>query len=267
MAVLALILAVGYAALARVELSCCPTDRAGLLVTIGTALTFVTLAIPIQLDSNWITIAWGVEGLLMLWAAFETGAGTLRGFSAVVFTLALGRFLFLDTPWGRRPVFMPVFNRYFLGMLALVACLAGAAYLYRRSDAALKIGLLAFAVFWLGSSFEAYTYFSARAGAMKYVTEGGIEAARRLAWAGQLALSLLWSVYAGALTAAGFRYKVRALRIAGLVLFGLTLCKALIVDISVLREFYRIVALLILGLILLGVAWKYQRNLRREQTS
>jgi len=74
-------------------------------------------------------------------------------------------------------------------------------------------------------------------------------------------------VYAGALTAAGFRYKVRALRIAGLVLFGLTLCKALIVDISVLREFYRIVALLILGLILLGVAWKYQRNLRREQTS
>ena len=83
----------------------------------------------------------------------------------------------------------------------------------------------------------------------------------------QLSLSLLWSAYAGALTAAGFRYQVRALRIAGLILFGITLLKALVVDISELREFYRIVALLILGLVLLGVAWKYQRSLRREQTS
>ncbi|MEI9971531.1 MAG: DUF2339 domain-containing protein [Ignavibacteriota bacterium] len=38
---------------------------------LGTALTFVTLAIPIQLDSNWITIAWGLEGLIMLWAALR----------------------------------------------------------------------------------------------------------------------------------------------------------------------------------------------------
>jgi len=267
MAVLALLLALAYTALARTQLGLCPTDRTALLVTLGTALTFVTLAVPIQLESNWITIAWGVEALLMLWAASETGASTLRGFSALVYALALGRFLFIDTPWGSRPVFTPVFNRYFLGMLALCACLAGAAYFYRDSQAVLKIALAAFAVFWLGSSFEAFTYFSARAGAIRFATEDGIEAARRLAWAGQLALSLLWSVYAGALTAAGFRFQVRALRVAGLVLFGLTLAKAMVIDIGELREFYRIVALLILGLILLGVAWKYQRSLRREQTS
>ena len=270
MAALALLLALAYAALARAQLSLCPTDRPALLVTLGTALTFVTLAIPIQLDANWITIAWGVEALVILWAAFETGATLPRLFSAVVFALAVGRFLFLDTPWGYRPVFTPVFNRYFLGMLALAACLAGAAYLYRRSGCPLgpvvKIALLAFAVLWLGSSFEAHSYFSARAVAVKYVTEGGIETARRLVWAGQLALSLLWSVYAGALTAAGFRFQVRALRVAGLILFGITLLKAMVIDISELREFYRIVALLILGLILLGVAWKYQRSLRREQT-
>jgi uncharacterized membrane protein len=47
----------------------------------------------------------------------------------------------------------------------------------------------------------------------------------------------------------------------------MTLVKAMIVDISELQEFYRIVALLMLGLVLLGVAWKYQRSLRREQTS
>jgi uncharacterized membrane protein len=267
MAALALLLALAYAARARAQLSLRPSDRPALLVTVGTALTFVTLAIPIQLDANWITIAWGVEALLLLWAAFETAAALLFAFSVVVFASAAGRFLFIDTPWGYRPVFTPVFNQYFLGMLALTACLAGAAYLCRRSNNGIKIGLAAFAIFWLGSSFEAHSYFSARAAAAALANAGDMETARRLAWSGQLALSLLWSVYAGALTAAGFRFQVRALRIAGLILFGITLLKAMIIDISELREFYRIVALLILGLILLGVAWKYQRSLRREQTS
>jgi uncharacterized membrane protein len=266
MAVLALLLAVSYAALARAQLHFCPIDRRALLVTVGTALMFVTVAIPIQFEANWITLAWAVEGLILLWAAFETDAPALRIFSAIVFVLALGRFLFLDTPWGYRPVFTPVFNRYFFEMLVLVACLGGATYLYRRSESLWKVALLAFAVFWLGTSVEAYTYFSARAAVIRYATDDGVETARRLAWAGQLALSLLWSIYAGALTTAGFRYQLRALRIAGLSLFGIMLVKAMIIDISELREFYRIVALLILGLILLAVAWKYQRNLRREQT-
>jgi len=270
MAVLALALATVYAALARAQLRLCPADRRGLLVTLGTALTFVTLAIPIQLHSNWITIAWGLEALLLLWSAFETAAPPLRLFSGVVFSLALARFLLVDTPWGDRMPFTPVVNRYFLGMLALAACLGAAAYLYRRAPpataAALKIGLLAFGVFWLGSSFEAYTYFAALAQAVAPTAEDAGETARRLFWAAQLSLSLLWSVYAGLLTAAGFRLDLRPLRVAGLILFGITLGKVLLVDMAELRQFYRILALLILGLVLLGVAWKYQRNLRREQT-
>ena len=267
MAVLALLLATLYAMLARAELSWCAADRRALLVTLGTALTFVTLAIPIQLDSNWITIAWGLEALVLLWAAFETAGEELRALSAAVFALALVRFLFFDTPWGYRAPFTPVFNRYFLGMLALVACLAGAAYLYRRGDMALRIGVVTFGVFWIGSSVEAYTYFSAQAHAVIQPADGAVDTIRRLLWSGQLALSLLWSSYAGILTASGFRYEFRALRVAGLVLFGITLVKVLTVDMAELREFYRIVALLILGLVLLGVAWKYQRNLRREQRS
>jgi uncharacterized membrane protein len=98
------------------------------------------------------------------------------------------------------------------------------------------------------------------------VARNTFEAARQLRWSGQLALSLLWSTYAGLLTAAGFRWRRRALRTAGLVLFGITLAKALLVDISELRQFYRIVALLALGMVLLAVAWAYQRGLRREQT-
>jgi len=265
MAVLALLMATAYAALARVELQLCPADRRALLVTLGTALTFVTLAIPIQLDANWIIIAWSVEALMLLWAASETPARRLRLLSAAVFAMALFQFLFYDTPGSRAP-FIPVFNRYFLGMLVLAGCLGAAAYLLRHENSAIKIGLLAFGVFWFGSSLEAYTYFAAQANALLPVNEN-IETARHLIWAGRLSLSLLWSVYAGLLTAAGFRFRIRGLRVAGLILFGVTLVKVVAVDISELREFYRIVALLILGLVLLGVAWKYQRSLHQERTS
>jgi uncharacterized membrane protein len=262
MAPLALTMAILYAAMARAELALRPSDRRFLLITAGTALTFVTLAIPVQLESNWITIGWGVEALVLLWASFEAAAPRLQLLSGLVFTGAILRFLFVDTPWEYRASFTPVFNRYFLGMLALAACLAGAAYLARRMPVFLTAGLLAVGVLWLGLSFEAYSYFDGQARELK---PDAYDAAKQLRWTGQLALSVLWSVFAGSLTAAGFRLHLRAARVAGLVLFGVTLVKVVFLDISELRQFYRILALLALGVVLLVVAWKYQRGLRREQ--
>src|SRR5471030_1890361 len=278
MAALALAIALVYAALARASLALCPSgalhqpDRRMLLVTVGTALTFVTLAIPVQLDSNWIAIAWGLQAVALSWAGSETSAPPLRALSAIVFAMALLRFLLADTPWGYRAPFTPVLNRYFLDMLELAACLGCAAYLYRRMGLSgyLAFGLLAAGVFWLGSSVEAYSYFDAQAQALtRNAGPAGFaaasETARKLRWAGQLSLSMLWPLYAGLMTAAGFRLQLRAWRMAGLALFGLTLVKVLFLDIPELRQFYRIVALLALGVVLLAVAWKYQRGLRRDQ--
>jgi uncharacterized membrane protein len=263
MAPLALTMAILYAAMARTELALRPSDRKFLLITVGTALTFVTLAIPVQLESNWITIGWSVEALVLVWASFEAVAPRLRLLSGLVFGAAILRFLFVDTPWDFRAVFTPVFNQYFLGMLALAVCLAGAAYLTRRLPVFLTAAILALGVLWLGMSFEAYSYFDTQSRAMQ---QSSYEGARQLRWSGQLALSVLWSVFAGSMTAAGFRLSLRALRAAGLVLFGVTLVKVVFLDISELREFYRILALLALGAVLLVVAWKYQRGLRREHS-
>ena len=46
---------------------------------------------------------------------------------------------------------------------------------------------------------------------------------------------------------------------AGLTLFGITLLKVMLFDISELHQFYRILAFLALGVALLAVAWGYQR--------
>ena len=306
MAVLALALGIVYALLARAELALRPSDRRMLMVTVGTALTFVTVAIPVQLESNWITIAWGLEALLLIWSSFEAAAPPLRLLSAAVFCLSLFRFLFHDTPWESRAPFTPVLNRYFLATLALAACFGGAAYLFRRMGAAdgrpvepggppvngpvdgpplspappqptgpahnsglrlrFAIALLGVGVLWLGSSVEAYSYFDAQATAFAGRAADAFATVKQLRWAGQLSLSVLWSVFAGLMTAAGFRFTERAWRIAGLVLFGITLVKVVFLDISELEQFYRILALLALGLILLLVAWAYQRVIRREQS-
>jgi uncharacterized membrane protein len=273
MAALALIMAVVFAGIARWNLSLTAPDQRSILVAIGTALTFVTLAIPVQLHAHWITIAWGVEAAVLLWASWETARPVLRVFAGCIFVLAIYRFLILDTPESRAP-FTPVLNHYFLGMLALVISLAAAAYVSGRrvpadnssSSWTWTAGFAAFGVLLLGSSIEAYTYFSAQAEAMDYLSKPALyENVKSLHWAGQLSLSLLWCGYALLLTACGFRYRLRPLRTAGLALFGITLAKAVFVDIAELRAFYRIVALLALGLVLLGVAWTYQRVIRQEQ--
>jgi uncharacterized membrane protein len=258
MAPLAILMAAIYGALAQFESTLAPGDRPALLVTLGTALTFVTLTVPVQLASNWITIGWSLEALVLLWVAAETSSPYLRRLAGVVFGLAVMHFVIGDTPWNRA-VFTPVVNRYFLGMLVLAACLGAAAWL-DRAHGQMIYGLTAAAVLWLGSSVEAYTYFHAQAA--NVLSTGGPqvgETARQLAWAGQLSLSVLWSVFAGLLMATGFRLRAAGLRLAGLTLFGITLLKVMLLDISELRQFYRILAFLALGVALLAVAWGYQR--------
>jgi len=269
MAPAALVLAIVYVALARWELAQRLLDRRLLVVAVATALTFVTLAIPVQLESNWITLAWAMEAVALVWASFETLAPRLRALSWVVFGLAVVRYLVLDTPWEYRAEFTPVFNRFFLGTLALAACFGAAAYLMQHvGRAGLLAGLIGAGVLWFGSTVEAYTYFDALARAeMQRPSADSAAVVRHLRWAGQLTLTVLWTSFAGALTALGFRRQVGALRVAGLVLFGITLVKVVFFDIAELQQFYRILALLALGLVLMAVAWAYQRAMRRERAS
>jgi uncharacterized membrane protein len=95
--------------------------------------------------------------------------------------------------------------------------------------------------------------------------EGNWEQARQIRWFGQSVLSVVWSLYAAGLVAAGFGWKRALLRWTGLLLFGLTLLKVVTIDMAELEQIYRIVAFLALGLLLLGVAWAYQRIARRER--
>ncbi len=257
-------LALVYAAMARAMMARRMEARQ-LLLTIGTALALVTLAVPIQLRSNWITIFWAVEALALLWVALQVKSVALHAGSLAVFALALIRLLFSDTPFIRRLEFTPVFNRYFLSSIVVVACFFAAATVYRKFGEekrlmGLAITLVAVGMLWFVLTVETNTFFEMRANAEKAFAD-----ARHERWLGQMALSVLWSVYAAALAAAGFLRRSAAVRWTALALFAVTVVKVVFVDMAALRQFYRIIAFFALGLLLLAVAWGYQKVFQTKE--
>lgn len=271
MGVFAIGMALLYVGTTKVLLDRAATTRGESLLLIGVALTFVTIAIPIQLRSNWITIAWSFEALVMLWAGIETSSRRLRATAHVLFGLALMRLVFWDTPYESRPMFTPVLNKYFLSSLVVTACLIAAAFVYQKAGQrkqilapahTLIILLVAIVTLWFVMSVETYTFFAARAAAQRLVDDANHEL-----WLGQMALSVLWSIYAGALAAIGFVRRSAGLRWAALALFGLTVTKAMLVDIAGLQQLYRIIVFLVLGLLLLLVAWGYHQAFQSRESS
>ena len=259
-----------YAGIAKILLLRGMKRRREILLLIAVALTFVTIAIPIQLRSNWITIAWAVEGVAILWAGLEIQSVRLRAHAFALFGLAFFKFLIWDTPYGHRPAFIPVFNRYFLSSLAVIACYLAAVYLFERASkrqladarvTKLIIALCAAFAFWLLISIETQTYFAGRA-----LAERTSEDAAHQRWLGQMALSVLWAAYAAALAAFGFVRRVPVMRWAALALFAFTIVKALLVDIAQLEQFYRIIVFFVLGVLLLLVAWGYHRAFHSRES-
>lgn len=270
MGVFAIGMALLIAGSAKVLLDRSATTRYELLSLIAVALTFVTLAIPIQLSANWITIAWSVEALTMLWAGMETKSQKLRALSCVLFALALVRLVFWDTPNHGWVLFTPIVNKYFLSSMVVTACLFGAAALYKRTSTQKQISapmptlvllLVAAITFWFVISVETHSFFEARAAAQKLADD-----AKHERWLGQMALSVIWASYATALAAIGFLRRSASIRWASLALFTLTIIKAMLVDIAELQQLYRIVVFFVLGVLLLMVAWGYHKAFQFKES-
>ncbi len=75
----------------------------------------------------------------------------------------------------------------------------------------------------------------------------------------QLSLSGVWLLFSIGVMTFGIWRRTRILRHTAIVLFGFTILKIFIYDLSFLDTLYRIVSFVALGLILLAVSYLYQR--------
>jgi uncharacterized membrane protein len=228
------------------------------MIFAGMALTFATLAIPVRLDGTWLTMAFSVEGAILVWTGARSKLSLLKVAGFLLLAIGAIRLLLIPIP---APQFL--WNARFAAYAVFVGSLAAILYAASRDDWSIErdelpaygfcaVFMNIFAL--IALSLELWDYFGHRMG-----IDSGL--------AQHLSLSLLWTAYASALITLGIQRKSALLRWQALALFGMVVVKVFIYDSSFLDRFYRILSFLILGVVLLVVSFLYQRKLARGRTA
>ena len=126
----AVALAVLYTLLAGFYRRRVPTDDATVGVLTGIACVFLTLAIPLALKGPWITLAWAVEGAVLISVAPRLATPVAAWGGTAALLLAAFRVAAVDK-WGSAH-WTPVWNATFLAHLLTVADIALAGQLALR---------------------------------------------------------------------------------------------------------------------------------------
>jgi uncharacterized membrane protein len=220
----------------------------------GLALTFATLAIPIRCDGKWITVAWAVEGAILIWSGLRTKLPMMRWAGFLLFAIVAGRLAVISIPADTFIV-----NARFATFILAVACFFVSCYF--AFEAGIEIGheerfmylataIAANILLIAALSLEVWDVFAR-------MPSLGIDRGH----AQELALSSLWLVYALGLLAVGMWKRLSTVRWQALTLLGVVIVKVFFFDLSFLEKFYRIVSFALLGLALLLISFYYQRQL------
>jgi uncharacterized membrane protein len=118
----AVALAVLYRLVASDYASRVPGDSVTPMVHEGVSWTFLTLAVPLWLEAQWITLAWAIQGVMLLWLASRAPAAVAAWGGLAALLLAALRTVALDRYWFAAST--PVWNRTFLIHLLVVVALA-----------------------------------------------------------------------------------------------------------------------------------------------
>jgi uncharacterized membrane protein len=262
MGALALGLATVYAALALWMIITRPDDERLFLTTLAIAVGLIATAFPIQAEASWIALGWAAEAGALWWFGLRVRQAPLRALAAALGLLSVGRILVVDTMNHQTPHALLILNDYALPAIGASICLLLAVVTTRRlhhdlsrperiAIATVEVGVIL--QLWLVLSVDVYQYY-------RTVPSSSGASDDRLA---QMVLSVLWAVYASVLLAIGFRVQKTRLRWTALGLFGATVVKVFVLDMSGLDEVYRILAFFVLA-ILLGVAARIYQRLRPE---
>ncbi len=228
------------------------------LLHVAIAIAFITIAIPLKLDAQWITIGWLVESAVLLWISVRTQTDFLRYLAVATLTLGIFRLLFFDQFYTERLVF----NARFATYAVAIAVLGGIAGFGKRHASEQEMPFLSAAVVALNLlalialTWEASDYFDRR-----MAPRGGyLRFNHQLLLARGFSYSAIWLVYGAALMTIGFWKRSAFVRWQSLILIAFTIGKVFLYDVSQLGGSYRILSFIALGAVLLGISFVYQRD-------
>ena len=238
-------------------------DRRAALNALAVALGALTAALAIELDGPWLTVALAVEGAAIVAIGLHLGERAFRYAGGAVLGVAICRYFALSL--SERPaVFSLLAHEAFVMGLVLAALLYALALYARRFEpegtpllswraGATVLGSVLVVV---ACSAHNDAYWSLK---------GDVSADAR--FASSLALSTIWTVLASAFLGVGLLRAYPPLRYVAMALFGLTVLKVFLVDLSSLGGLYRILGFIGVGLVLLAVSFLYQRGRAKDKPS
>lgn len=216
------------------------------LLALGVALTFLTLAAPIQFTAYRITLSWALEAAALTWIGIRVKNRGLPYAGIAIFILVYARLCAIDA-WvyssaGGNAL---LWNERFLTFAVTAACLWLSAYWLRP----LPLGVV--------------HYISGHVVLLWGLTQEALDWAARSTPAKDrlsvetVTISILYAMYAVALISIGVGSRSAINRIAGLGLIGFVVVKLYLFDVWQLSRLYRTLAFVALGLLLLSTSFLY----------
>ncbi len=233
------------------------------LIHAGIAILFITIAIPLKLESHWITIGWLVESAVLLFVGVRANSDFLRYFAVATLLLGILRLLI----WDNFHVETILFNARFATYLVAIAVLGGivsAGYKYAREAEIPFVraaGVLLNVLALVALTLEASDYFSRQmAEFFRMHSVVMHETTQQIIFQRNLSFSAIWLAYGAGLMIFGFWKAASFVRWQALVLIAFTIGKVFLYDVSELQQGYRIVSFIALGLVLMGLSYVYHRD-------
>jgi uncharacterized membrane protein len=258
-----------------------PQSAAAAAIHLSLAIVFVTIAVPLKASGHWITVAWLVEGAVLLWVAARlAAAGPVQDDSPteaynVLRTLAMGALILgfggvMFQVYGYHYAEVAFLNRHFATALIGIAAFSVAAWVGLRAQKAAEEAEehqhLGEKHLWLqiaGVSIVAINVIAVFATVQEIAAlwnvshrVGNVEADLQQA----LAISAFLMVYGAGLLAIGFWKRIAFIRWQALLLIVFTIGKTFVYDMRNLSQGYRVASFMALGALLLAVSFAYQRD-------
>ena len=225
------------------------------LAYLGLALTFVTIALPLQLRASYITVAWAAESAILVWTGLSVREERARWYGLVLLFITLDKALFIDLARAPAHFTFLLNTRMLAGAAAIAACSVSSWLMWRdreriqRWERAIPGALLLAAnvCLLLFVSLDLWEHLGRTLGS------------DYRGYAQQLALSIFWSAYGFIAITIGIWRRARLVRLSAMALLGVAILKVFLFDLSFLSLPYRILSFLGLGIILMLVSLLYIR--------
>lgn len=240
-----------------------------LLIGLGNFVVLISLTR--QWENRFVLFLWTLNAAICWFVGFKFRQAAIRYYAVVIGVAMVGARAIYHNIDVNTP-FLILLNARFMNLFLMAVLYFVVVWAYRNivgTDADLKLKDSSTSVSddetWvevlmlcLGSfvliaaiSFEIHNIFVSPSEGFTYSTKMGMQ---------ELAsYSIFWTICGAALTLTGFVLRYKLLRIIGLVYLFIVLAKVFFVDLGNLTLMPRILALAVLGVILLGISFLYQK--------